>query len=266
MEMLQEQIPAEARPWVEWVLEASQAMQRVAAKCWSGVPRDIRRALLDFGDLLPPAMHSYFADLRQDEPGRPALRFDGLDSAPVRASLSALYEEVRGTMIALKARDAVTDLVRRRPDLTSELVSTRDRVLPGARQIRAGEKGEEAFARARSSVLGAYSATPEVDDVVRPLRAYNKLVHRIIGVLLGLAELPEPVRITDALGAVADHLVDGGRHLDLTVRHEGAPLLRPTHPVWIDFKSPLDGLYVVQRHTLAFAGGEEDDLGLVALE
>jgi hypothetical protein len=105
-----------------------------------------------------------------------------------------------------------------------------------------------------------------VTEPVSALRAFNQYVTRIIWTLLGAAEQIQPATITYSVGAIVERVVAGERHLDMTVTSDSTALLRPTHPVWLQLGTPLDGLYLVERHTLAFGGREENDLGLMAFE
>ena len=258
-------IPDQSRLWVEWAMKGVQAVQRIAAKCWAVVPREVRKGFVDFDDALPPAMAGEFSDLRKDEPGRLALRFAGLDAQDVRESLSALYAEIKRTETAGRARDAgvtLSDDSR----LMSKLLGIRNRVEAEARKIYAGETGIEAFGRSRRVISEAYDDAEDLTDIVRSLRVYNRLITQVIWTLLGLAEQVVPARLSEHKGAIIDGVVDSERHISLTVTEAFAAFLRPTHPVWIEFGSPLDGLYFVERHTMAWSGSEEDDLGLIAFD
>ncbi len=114
-------------------------------------------------------------------------------------------------------------------------------------------------------VEGVYESTPDLQQATLALRSYNALVHSALCVLLGGAEQVEPLRINEVVGGLADQMMDGRRLVHLTLSHPVARFLRPTHPVWVELGTPLDGLYMVVSHTLAFEGGSESDLGLWSL-
>jgi hypothetical protein len=246
-------------------LRALQAIQRIAAKCWVGVPSQIREVFLDFDDILPLAMHGEIADLRKDQRGRLSMRFAGLDSETIRQALDRLYAGVRLTPVAAAARRSAA-LIVDRPDLMRAMSDSRTRLASDIRSIRPGETGEEAFARQRLTISEAYQTNPELQDLAGALRAHNRLVNQIICGLLGVAEQIEPMRLTSSVGAIVNRRVEGFRHVELTVSGSETGFLRPTHPVWIDFFSPLDGLYFIERHTWAFASSEECDLGLKSFD
>lgn len=265
MNMLQEPMPDGVRSWVEWVSHAYQAIQRVAAKCWAGVPSDVRRVLLDVDDAQPVQSTVFTTDLRQDEPGRRSLRFAGLDSMTVAAALTNLYRAIQGTEYAAEARERSAELAEDARHM-AQMRAIRAKVRADARTIQAGETGGEAQARALASLRDAYLGTPELGPAVAALRTLNRLVHRTIWALVGLAEQVEPLRIREVVGAVVDDVADDARSLEMTIVNPMAALLRPTHPVWVELSTPIDGLYLVARHTVAWAGAEEIDLGLISLE
>lgn len=265
MDMRKLTIPSDAGPWVQWVAGALAAMQRIAAKCWGPIPADVRRVFLDFDDLLPPATKDYLAKLRMDQPDRHALSFAGLDSRPVRAALAALFSEVQAGMSAGQARQAATT-VRGRSGTFNALLEVRERLQNEIATAFAGEQGSQAFERAQRTVASAYDNRPALIGVVAALRAHNRHVTRILWCLLGVAEQIQPAVVQETVGAIVEHVVDGERRLDLTVRDQNFALIRPTHPVWLELGTPLDGLYIVERHTLAMGGSEENDLGLSPLE
>jgi hypothetical protein len=260
MHMMGEELPPPAREWVLWVTDAMRAMQRIAAKCWAGVPRDIRKEFLDYDNVLPPAMSGEIADLRGDEPGRPSLRFEGLDRPDVAEALREVYGAVRASETA-EAAGAAARQVEVDPTLRRVLSEVWARLGQDIRTVRAGETGAQAFARARRTVAGAYDGTA-AETVVRSLRHHNTLVTRVLWMLLGAAEQLELAVFDQTAGPVTERAVDGSRHVFVTVTTDAAALVRPTHPVWLQSGSPFDGLYVVQGHTFAFAGSEENDFKL----
>ena len=265
MNMLKLPIPTEAHPWVQWMTGALTAIQRIAAKCWGPVPADVRRVFLDFDDLLPPATKEYLAKLRMDQPDVPSLRFGGLDSGPARSALGSLFSEVQGGTSATAAFRAAT-MLRARGGLMIALSEVREHLEKEIATVFAGEQSGQAFERAQRTVTSAYDGYPDLVGVVSALRAHNRVVTRIIWCLLGIAEQIQPAVVQETIGAVGDSVVNGERRLDLTVRDQGFALIRPTHPVWLELGTPLDGLYIVERHTLAVGGTEESDLGLSRFE
>jgi hypothetical protein len=265
MRVLNHTIPTEAEPWVQWVVGALAAMQRIAAKCWGPVPADVRRVFLDFDDLLPLATKDYIVKLRMDQPDRPTLRFGGLDSGPVRTALGSLFSEVQAGTSAGEARRAATTL-RGRASMMNAVTEVRERLQNEIATPFAGEQGSHALERVQRTVASAYDDKPDLLGVVSALRAHNRLVTRILWCLAGVAEQFQPAVVQETVGAIGEHVVDGERRLDLTVRDQNFALIRPTHPVWLELGTPLDGLYIVERHTLAMGATAENDLGLSPLE
>lgn len=264
MDILKQGIPPGARDWVMWVTRAFQAVQRISAKCWIGIPAAVREIFLDCDDLLPPMARGEIVDLRRDQPDRPSLRFAGLDSRHVRAALQELYAVVDASSSATRAREAAS-VLRREPDLIQAMSEVRTRLEMDVRTLRAGETVAQAGQRARRTVAGAYDDRPELHEVVSALRAHNRLVTRIVCVLLGAAEQLEPAMVSDMPHAITERIIVGERHLDITMTIGSMALLRLTHPVWLELETPLDGLYLVERHTIAVGASVENDLGLVAL-
>jgi hypothetical protein len=265
MGMLNRPIPPEAGPWVQWVSGALAAMQRIAAKCWGPIPADVRRVFLDVDDLLPPATKAYIAKLRLDQPDRRSLRLGGLDSGPVRTALGSLFSGVQDGTTAAQARRAATTL-RGRAGLMNAATEVRERLQNDIATAFAGEQGSQAFERAQRTVASAYDVKPDLMGVVSALRAHNRHVTRIMWCLLGVAEQFQPAVVRETVGTITEHVVDGERRLDLTVRDQNFAMIRLTHPVWLELGTPLDGLYNVERYTLAVGGTEEVDLALVSLE
>lgn len=265
LDMIGSPASAEAAEWVLWVARALEAMQRVAAKCWTGVSPNIRRVFLDLDDLSAPGAQSYVVNLRVDNSTLSPLRFAGLNSRPVREALADVYAAVEDTPSARMARGAAK-VLERRPDFMQMLTAMRERVGRGLLFNRPGDTVGEALERTRAQVAGVYRPVPELADLVETLRAHNRLVTRIIWILLGLAEQFEPAVVTETVGAINERVVDGERRLDVTVRAQHFALLRPTHPVLVQMSNPLDDLYWVSRHELTLGDVEENDLGLVALE
>jgi hypothetical protein len=172
--------------------------------------------------------------------------------------------EVRESATARQAR-ATSDVFLGRPDLMRAMTEVRARLGTDIRTVRQGETIATGLNRTRHTVAAAYNDNPALVELVASLRDHNRTVTRVMWALLGAAEQRAPAVVTETVGAISVNRVAEERHLDLTLRDEGAALFRPTHPVWLQLGSPLDGLYFVDRHTVAFAGGEENDLGLIAL-
>lgn len=262
MDMIGTPVPREAGTWVLWVASAMEAMQCVVAKCWTGVPVDIRRAFLDLDDVRAPGTESYIANLRLGDASS-SLGFAGLDSRPVRRALARVYALVEKTPSAASARGAAR-ILQRRQDLMRVLIIMRERIGFGLLLNRPGDTISKALERTRAEIAGAYGSNSELAGLVNAFRAHNRLVTRIVWMLLGVAEQFEPAVVTETVGAISDRVVDGERHIDLTVRSQHFALLRPTHPVLIQMSIPVDGLYFLSRHTVTLGAIEEDDLGLVA--
>lgn len=265
MRAVGDSIPLEAREWLEWVMKATAAVQRIEAKCWIDVPREIWQVFLDADDAIPPAIHEGFTALRRDQQGRPALSFAGLNAMSVRQSLSTLSAGIRATAVATDARRAA-DQLSRRPDLLQELVAVRQVVGAEALTPKRDETLADACERSRRNIDNAYLFSTELLDRVIKLRAYNLLITRAIWALLGLAEQFEPLEIKGCAGAFVDEIVAGQRHIHLTTTDQATGFPRTSHPVWLKFGSPLDGLYFVLGYTMAIAGAAEADLHLVAFD
>jgi hypothetical protein len=263
--MAGEQIPPEAGEWISWVGKAHQAVRRIAAKCWRRVPVDVRQLFLDFDDTLPPASQSHITGLRRDVRGIPALKFAGLDAPSVLSAMSLLYSEVEASGSAGRARNAAEALLAR-PSLMRTMTDIRAGLAPELQTPRPGEMLLQGFERMRRTVAQAYDDFPELATHVSALRAHNQYVTKIMWVLLGAAEQFEPATLTESVGPIAECVAAGKRRLDMTVSNGLTVTLRPTHPVWLQLGTPLDGLYLVEKHTFAFAGKQESDLGLVAFE
>lgn len=263
MSLLQEPIPSEARNWTEWNVSAIKAIQRIAAKCWTGVSSDFRKTFLDQDDLPPIASNSYISNLRQDKPGVAASRFGGLNADSVRDALSRMYTEIASTRTAVGAREAAVS-IERNPHALQDLMSVREGVQKRLREYPPDATIAEVNEYMRTVVDDAYTNSEHLGDVVTALRNHNRFVHWILWAVLGTAESVADVRVTSTKGAVVEQLIDGERQISFTVEQGEAAFLRTTHPVWFELGSPLDGLYWVQRHTLAFAGGQQNDLTVVA--
>jgi hypothetical protein len=258
--MLNRTIAPGAADWIQWVGQAHEAVQRIAANCWSGVPPDVRASFLDYDDLLPPATWHYLADLRKSKRGQNALKFAGLDAPRVQAALGRLFAEVRRSESAVSARDAAARLQRLK--LVPVLTTVRRRLETEIHTIYKGETGEEGMSRTRRTVDAAYADNPDVAALVEILRRHNRYVTRVMWVLLGAAEEWQPVVVSQTSGPINDATVNGERRLNLTVTAMPfMPFVRLTNPVWLELQSPLDGLYVVEGYT-TLLGPYEADLRL----
>jgi len=263
MDISKEPLPPGSDGWLEWTAKASLAIRRMAAKCWAGTPSDVRMIFIDSDNVMPPGLHGEIAELRFDQRGIPALKFAGLDSPPVREAIDCMCRSVRSSSLALKARDAAKT-IQQNPAFLLRLALVARELSPSFLTINAGETGEQAFARMRTTAFRAYDDFPDLRDLVLVLRSFNKLVTRVIWTVLGVAELFEPPHIAITSSPVQIESKGGRRHLVITTGSYIAPLLRTTHPVWIDSGTPIDGLYFVNRLTSAFSGRSEVDLGLTA--
>jgi hypothetical protein len=264
MQAIGEALPDNSNEWLKWNLSARRAVQRIAAKCWAGIPRDVWQQFIDFDDIAPGAMRGEISEVRRDARGVGALRFAGLDEDPSRSVLSALFVEIK-TLDMYDIADRAAARITNNPISLRELTAERAKAMSGL-TVTPGETGAEYFERCRNAVSNSYASYPEVLVAVRSLRAYNRLVLKIIWALLGLCEQIEPARITETSGPLSDSMRNGERIIDLTVTDPLSMFLRPTHPVWIALSTPLDGLYFVEGHTMALGGPGESDLHLVAFE
>lgn len=250
--------------WLDWVSRACEAVQRIASKCWAGTPAEVRTNFIDKDDAWPGASSGTFAHLRLDVQGRLALKFAGLDSPLFRAALSDLAASARATPEAQGAR-AAAQAILKSPRLSRQLRAARAELrnrFPADSRLTI----KEAFDATLEACATAYRARPDLQDLVDSLRTYNKLVTRIICVMLGVAEQTRPVQLTRSVGPVVDQIVGSSRGLHLTAADELLYDLRPTHPVMIKFGSPIDGLYLVEGYTMSFSGREEADLHLSAFD
>ena len=224
MHMLNRPVPAESRDWVEWITHAHEAVQRMAANCWSGVSPNIRKAFLDTDDLLPPAMRGEIAELRRTIRGQSALTFAGLDAPQVQRALGRLFAEVRESRSAGEARDAASTIQRLK--LVTVLADVRAKVEPHIRTINAGETGGQGMARTRQTVMAAYDANPQLATLVSTLRSHNRFVTRILWTLLGAAEQVEPTVINDTVGPTEEQWE---RVQDVLDEHFGSRQRRSRH-------------------------------------
>jgi hypothetical protein len=263
MGLLQQEVPAEAKSWIEWNQGALKAAQRIASKCWTGVASDFRTAFLDLDDLPPVASHSYISGLRQNQPGLAASRFAGLNMDAVRDALTRMYGEIKSTETAVIARSAAS-LLERKPAYFADLMSVRGRTQKRLQDHPTDATIAEVHDYMREVVEQAYSTFPHLEDIVASFRNHNKFVQQILWAILGTAEATVDVSIHATMGAIIEEVVDGERQISFTVEQGEAALLRPTRPVWVELGTPLDGLYWVKHHTFAFASGQQDDLTLVA--
>jgi hypothetical protein len=190
------------------------------------------------------------------------LSFAGLEAPRVQAALGRLFAEVRVSKAAVDAHKAATSLGRGK--LRGAMAAVRARLLPELRTIYRGETGGQGMERTRQAVATAYDNHPELATVVSALRSHNRYVTRIIWTLLGAAEEIQPTVVKSIAGPITDRTVDGERHVALTANDTLLALVRPTHPVWLELGSPLDGLYVVEGIT-ALLGPHEADLELARL-
>ena len=264
MQAIGEALPDDSDEWFKWNGSARRAIQRIAAKCWAGIPREVWQQFIDFDDIAPGAMQGEISELRRDVRGVGALRFAGLNEDPSQSALSSLFEETRALDMYDIADRAAARIINN-PMSLREFTTERSKVLSGLRAIP-GETGVEYFERCRNAVSSSYSSYPDVLGAVRSLRAYNRHVLKIVWALLGLCEQIEPARITQTSGPLTDSMRNGERIIDLTVTDPLSIFLRPTHPVWIALSTPLDGLYFVEGQTMALGGPSESDLHLVAFE
>jgi hypothetical protein len=264
MRAIGEDIPDDSAEWLMWNVSALRAIQRIAAKCWAGIPREIWQQFIDFDDINPGAMQGEISQLRRDVQGVGALRFAGLNEEPSQSALGVLFTEIKSLGLYESANRAAAHIMNT-PAFLQALRSERSKIASDLVTVP-GETGAEYFERCRRFVSSSYTNSPEVLTAVQQLRAYNRLVLRVVWALLGLCEEIEPARINETSRPLSDSIRQGERIVDLTVTDPLSTFLRPTHPVWIALSTPLDGLYFVEGHTVAFGGLGESDLHLVAFE
>jgi hypothetical protein len=121
--------------------------------------------------------------------------------------------------------------------------------------------------RGREIVRTLYKGT-SVEEIAASFLRYNRLVQQIAWSVLGLAEAtPNPLVITDAVGTLRyTRSPDGSPFIRLTpAEGEDLPLLRLTHPVWLNTGTPLDGLHVLVGYSMRFGGALSADLSLTPI-
>ena len=264
MQAIGEALPDDSNEWLKWNGLARRAVQRIAAKCWAGIPREVWQQFIDFDDIAPGAMQGEISELRRDVRGVGALKFAGLNEDPSQSALNSLFAEIK-TLDMYDIADRAAARIMSDPVSLREFTMERSKATSGLRATP-GETVVEYFERCRNAVSSSYSSFPEVLVAVRSLRAYSRLVLKIVWALLGLCEQIEPARITQTSGPLSDSVRNVERIVDLTVTDPLSMFLRPTHPVWIALSTPLDGLYFVEGQTMALGGPGESDLHLVAFE
>jgi hypothetical protein len=174
-----------------------------------------------------------------------------------------MYSEVATTGTAVRAREAAT-IIEEKPAILLELMSVRNGIEKRLREHPSNATIAEVNDFMREVMGNAYTSLEHLEEIVTSFRNHNKFVHQILWAILGIAELVADIRITSTKGAVVEQMIEGERQLSFTIEQGEAAFLRATHPVWFELNGPLDGLYWVQRHTLAFAGGQQNDLTVVA--
>lgn len=260
-------VPEDSHNWLQWIASAKRALQRIAAKCWAGVPRECWQTFLDFDDITPLAAQGQIFELRRDVRGAGALNFGGLSNDLVRTPLEGLFSIAKQSKPyedALQAADTIT----KRQEMLRHLAEERNRVLAELARPQSEEIGADFFARSRRTIINAYSSDAELKAAVSKLRAYNDVITKVVWTLLGLCEEIEPTVVRTLSRPVTETVSDGHRFVDLTISESLTFHLRPTNPVRLELNTPLDGIYFVQGHTLAWSAGssDESDIHLLAFD
>ena len=260
-------IPEDSQNWLQWIASAKRALQRIAAKCWAGVPRECWQAFLDFDDITPLAAQGQIFELRRDVRGAGALSFGGLNDDLVRIPLEELFSIAKQSRFYEDALHTANMLMKRQGMLRS-MAEERNKVQAELASPQSGEIAQDFFSRSRRSIVDAYSSDPALKAAVSTLRAYNEVVTKIVWTLLGLCEEIEPTVIRTLSRPVTETVSDGHRFVDLTISESLTFHLRPTNPVRLELNTPLDGIYFVQGHTLAWSAGssDESDIHLLAFD
>jgi hypothetical protein len=249
--------------WFKWNLAAKRAVTRIAAKCWAGIDSQRRLIFVDEDNLQPILGRRNIYDLRSETVGR-HLDFEGLSEPEVRNALTTVYMAARATPAYEDALRADNDLQRspRKLALWAQLAEKGHRGL----QATTGLTIQEARQRGLESVIATYADTP-VEDIASAFRRYNRLVQQIIWSVLGLAEIiPEPFVLTDPVGTLrCTPATDASPFIRVTSIKATSVFLRPTHPIWLETRTPLDGLYLLVGYSMNLAPGAASDLSLTPI-
>ncbi len=112
LRLMGEPVPDGIDMWLRWVMSAAEAMQRVSSKCWAGIPQEVRRTFVDSDDAWPAAASGTLYMIRQDDQGRPSLRFAGLDSPDFREALRKMSELAKASKAFADARRSSERIAR----------------------------------------------------------------------------------------------------------------------------------------------------------
>ncbi|HEX6394677.1 MAG TPA: hypothetical protein VFZ97_14675 [Acidimicrobiales bacterium] len=235
----------------------------MAAKCWAGIDSQRRLLLVDEDNLPPPLSRHYITDLRSDESGM-HLNFEGLNAPDLKPKLRHIFEAARSTPSYEGALRADTELGRSRA-LTLRWAE----LARGAHEhLRSGLQGStvsDARERALTFIDGLYAGTP-VEAIATAFRQHNRLVHRILWCILGLAEshFGGPL-VEDTVGTLRLRPDKNGIPvIRITTAQPAVVMSRPTHPIWLKSGTPLDGLWLIEGYTMNL-GALSNDFSLTPL-
>lgn len=244
---------------VAWALRAATALRRLTCKLWAPMPEPERSVFYDEDDL-PMFVGAGFVPQGRRNPAGPVL-FDGLESAAVLAAFSDLVREVRTTAAYAAASEAVERLEREprhHQDVVRFVEQQRKQAPQTANRMISEVKGD-----LRSFAENFYLEAPErVAEAATAVLKHNRLVNRIVWVLLGIIESPFGLPII-ATGVSSIHAVRRDNSLALHFTTEENPALFMLHvpgPLALALDTPLDGLYVCEGYTMRFAGREAMDI------
>lgn len=240
------------KEYIAWIIQAWRAMQRIAGKCWVPMRSELRTMIVDEDDLGPNASH-YIPATRVHETG-PALKFAGLDSAPVQGAIDALVAACRSTHCYRKAVEALSR-VEQDPDLRKRVEVRGKRIL---NQLQPPERMtiHDAENRARFIVRHGYEdAEADVGAVVDAVRAHNELINYLLFAILGLAETAQTFVIGNESGPIRARRKQRLLWIHFaTFDQQSIFMGHPPAPFVLAGGTPLDGLYMLEGATVRFAG------------
>lgn len=240
--------------YMNWVVRAHWAFQRIAGKCWVPIPQHVRLAVADVDDF-SPLISAYIPQSRENELG-PALAFEGLDSPEVTKALQAVFGAIRLSS-AHRAACEVSAIADADKHLMPRLRRARSSVLRMIQERR--PTMSELRSNTRAILEDAYGAIDAaLLDVVGRFWSLNELINHVLWALLGYADghAPPPV-LSNNLGSIRVSQRKGRVEAHFTLWQETASgFILGALPVPFEVRAgiPIDGLYLSTAHTLQFSG------------
>jgi hypothetical protein len=248
------------RDYIAWVMNALQAVARIAGMCWGAIPVENRIAVMDLDDLGP--MHSRYIPGSRGDEGGAALHFESLSNPSPRLALQAMAEAAQATPCFLAARAAQLKLGGSEGllALQARRDSLGERLAQATQQPMTLDDASEAM----TAVLNDddLDAPESVRLVESTFRAYNQLVNHILWALLGIAEaLFDPTVVSEDLGTVRVTADGRSQTAHITLRDRGiAEVGGLSCPFIISGGLPVDGMYLSTTNVFQWGGESFVDL------